>query len=544
MEAQLYVSSRASYRAHLMPLLVMCLTVAGGLVPAHAASNDRPEIHALVVGIDHYQHVESLHGAVNDANDVNAALLGLGAKVRLLIGPEVTKTRLMNEWHAMMTEATPGSILIFLYSGHSTMGHETPRPDEPDGEYDFLVLSDFSAGIAPEKQPEQIVTGHQWRGWIKEASSFRVITVYDSCTSARMYRSVQHPSEFGVRSPLGIRDALLAPPVELAQQHAIATAEVEILPNQIFIAGAEQGVSVIEVPIEGKARGALSYYFARALRGEADRNRDGKLSIGELFDYVGQGVRKKTETQYPVFLTRRTPGENLFLVHAPPPHDDAPLPIIRVGVESRPAWLVSLEGAVIVGKDAPAFLRYNSSTNDLSNAAGQIVAQFNDVTRDAQPTALQHSITKWRYVEAIGALSEGKPLSVKLQHSEQWFRPYPSPEPRFDFSELRPTARLLLFNLASDGKIQLVYPTKSNDKPTESTKSIRPQVTEPFGADHLIAIETLDEAGFLDLWQWLRSRDQSFLNPDGSLLKRIQTLRDARIGVQYLYTTSAEGLLK
>lgn len=254
MEAQLYVSSRASNKAYLMPVLVMCLTVAGGLVPVHAAPNDRPEIHALIVGIDHYQHVQSLHGAVNDAKDVNAALLGLGAKVRMLIGPEVTKTRLMNEWHAMMSEAAPGSILIFHYSGHSTTGREAPRPDEPDGEYDFLVLSDFSAGIAPEKQPEQIVTGHQWRAWIKEASAFRVITVYDSCTSARMYRSAQHPSEFGVRTPIGIRDALLAPPAELAPPPPNAYVEIETLPNHIFMAGADQGVSVIELPIDGATR--------------------------------------------------------------------------------------------------------------------------------------------------------------------------------------------------------------------------------------------------------------------------------------------------
>lgn len=280
------------------------------------------------------------------------------------------------------------------------------------------------------------------------------------------------------------------------------------------------------------------------MRGEADRNRDGKLSIRELFDYVGQGVRTRTETQYPVLLTRRAPDEELLLVNAPPPHDDAPLPSVRIAVESRPVWLVNLEGAVIVSKDAPASLRYNSSTNDLSNAAGQTVAQLNGVTHDAQLTALQHSITKWRYVEAIGRLSEGHPLSVKLQHSEQWFRPSPSPEPRFDFSELRPTARLLLVNLASDGKIQLVYPTNSQVKPTESTWSVSPQVTEPFGADHLIAIETLDASGFLDLWQWLRSRDQSFLSSDGSLLKRIQTLRDARIGIQYVYTRSVDGLLK
>ena len=40
------------------------------------------EVRALVVGIDHYQNVNPLRGAVADAHDIEAALAGMGSKGR------------------------------------------------------------------------------------------------------------------------------------------------------------------------------------------------------------------------------------------------------------------------------------------------------------------------------------------------------------------------------------------------------------------------------------------------------------------------------
>ena len=52
-----------------------------------------------------------------------------------------------------------------------------------------------------------------------------------------------------------------------------------------------------ELMIDGKPHGALSWAFARAVRGDADRNRDGHLSQQELLAYLVPTVQAEAENQ-------------------------------------------------------------------------------------------------------------------------------------------------------------------------------------------------------------------------------------------------------
>ena len=47
----------------------------------------------------------------------------------------------------------------------------------------------------------------------------------------------------------------------------------------------------------------FSYYLIKGLEGLADTNRDKKISIQELFNYVGDNVRKFTENRQSPTLT-------------------------------------------------------------------------------------------------------------------------------------------------------------------------------------------------------------------------------------------------
>jgi len=52
-----------------------------------------------------------------------------------------------------------------------------------------------------------------------------------------------------------------------------------------------------EVTIEGEKRGALSWAFARALEGRADKNGDGQVSEFELIGYLVPAVHALVESQ-------------------------------------------------------------------------------------------------------------------------------------------------------------------------------------------------------------------------------------------------------
>ena len=71
--------------------------------------------------------------------------------------------------------------------------------------------------------------------------------------------------------------------------------------------------------------GLFTYYLLRGLRGEADLNRNGEVTIGEVTDYVNRKVPAaarntfKQEQQPQVFPALRAPGKGMDVVLTRPP---------------------------------------------------------------------------------------------------------------------------------------------------------------------------------------------------------------------------------
>lgn len=54
------------------------------------------------------------------------------------------------------------------------------------------------------------------------------------------------------------------------------------LPHVVCLGAVQDDELALELAVEGKTRGALSWAFARALRGQADRDGDSALDTREL----------------------------------------------------------------------------------------------------------------------------------------------------------------------------------------------------------------------------------------------------------------------
>ena len=67
--------------------------------------------------------------------------------------------------------------------------------------------------------------------------------------------------------------------------------------NVILLAGAADDRVSPEVSIDGKARGALSYAFARSLEGHADADKDGVITRKELVQFVRATVPQRSDSQ-------------------------------------------------------------------------------------------------------------------------------------------------------------------------------------------------------------------------------------------------------
>jgi hypothetical protein len=127
------------------------------------------------------------------------------------------------------------------------------------------------------------------------------------------------------------------------------------------------------------------------------------------------------------------------------------------------------------------------------------VAQKTDVDSGSSPnenivapetlSKVQAIIDKYRFVDYLKALSDGT-LEVKLLPNDKLHEKGESV--RFEINRFK-YPFLTLVNFAVDGSINFLYPVMENDSPSiplDKPYTLDLDVSEPFGADHLVAIAT------------------------------------------------------
>ena len=281
---------------------------------AHAAGSS-----ALVIGINEYTSVPSLDGAANDAQDIAAALSRNGSsRVLILTNGEATKANIVNAWNTLLADAQPGDTIFVTYAGHGAQLKQLKEGDERDGLDEFWVLPGFDPKNLRETWRESVFD-NELHNWFTDAGKkgVKVVLVSDSCHSGGMDRAVRGKKryvEFGNSRVLSELFAMVSGSVGTASA-------VEQLPenrtpdNVTMLAATAEALPVPEVVIEGQSRGALSWAFARAVEGKADRDGDGAVTRIELEDYVMSTVRMRSESlQNPVFtpVVARRADESMF----------------------------------------------------------------------------------------------------------------------------------------------------------------------------------------------------------------------------------------
>ena len=262
---------------------------------AIAAPAGAGELYGLVVGTDDYVGTANdLDGAANDANDIAKSLTGAGAKeVVRLINDDASKDGIVAAWEGLVAKAKAGDTIVFSYAGH---GGQEPEPkgrhDEADGLNENFLLGRFIP-VGPATR-ERILDDEVF-GWMQEADKkgVKVVFVADSCHSGGMERSASAP---GVRfrkmdTPTIAGDQLKLPPPEISKLTE------DDFANVTFVGAVAEDKLTPEVTIDGRKRGALSWAFARALEGRADKDGDGQVSELELLGYVVPAVHAQVESQ-------------------------------------------------------------------------------------------------------------------------------------------------------------------------------------------------------------------------------------------------------
>ncbi|WP_246786065.1 caspase family protein [Bradyrhizobium sp. SBR1B] len=521
---------------------------AGGL----AISNpEGAAVRALVIGIDDYQHVRKLKGAVADATDIVGSLKSMGVgDIVELANAQADRASVLREISALV-ERTGNNDLIFLsIAGHGTQEPERVKGSEPDGMENVFLLPGFAT--TPTGSVERIL-GSEFNHFIRqfELRGAKVIFVADTCHGGGMVRDIDpRAAEMSFRQVP--RYTLLVDELKPVSDSNDPESELD-LDRTAFLAAVDRYTKAPEVRIPGVdgLRGALSYAVARAVEGSADINHDGKVTLKELFSNVRQVVYQLSDQRQNI-VTISSPAQapdtevafgltrGVVLIQGPaaraasgsagtgaPAEAQAPPPpAITAKASTAPSLAAAPTKDLPIGQTPPLRL---ASPIRLAALDGKTSYFASVTTKDipvqaVQPTdnpdliwdPMSHDVIAWGDVVAYGmdiaslstvvdrtaAIRELKRIAVR---SPQMMRIWPDDRQQragqtvqVDLSDVASRA-VLLFNVSGDGTIQMLYPVGSDPALVRSANLRLPlKVGEPFGAEQIIAVTSQQRMGELE----------------------------------------------
>jgi hypothetical protein len=266
-----------------------------------------------------------------------------------------------------------------------------------------------------------------------------------------------------------------------------------VLPaNVTLLAATPEALPVPEVAINGQARGALSWSFARAIEGMADTNQDGVITRNEMEDYVMATVRMRSESlQTPVFtpLAARSADEAMIAVieqqvqsvsESTGQTSNRPMPMARE-LGFNPVLPLLVTGTDIQPDDTVkgAFAyEWDAKRGIFMTPNGDVAAE------DISAYTVNDVVGKFILLDFLKAIALKNPGKVTISPE----KPLHLAGERIKFDTMRGRYRnMLVFNLANTGEVQFLDMV-INGEPSKGTFLKEMQVVAPFGSDHLVTI--------------------------------------------------------
>jgi hypothetical protein len=493
--------ARRQFSRLIPPLLIIVTTaVPGGLTVSFAqlAPPGGGEVHALVIGVDHYATRRNLRGAVADARDIEQALKKGGVRdFTVLIDAEASRREVEAAMDRLVTSARPGDLIIISFAGHGSQSSERIKGSDPDGVDEVFVLPAFDdrgPGTAERILDKEINV------WLKRIERKGAYTLFlaDTCHGGGLTRKVDlRTGELSYRqtaiSIAPLDDALT--PISTQADRMQAPEEFD---RVTFLAAADKWTKAPELRIEGQPtpRGALSYAVARALEGAANRSGDGRTTRRQLFEYARQLVLQYSQGRQAIYTepNRRTDLIDTVVFRQAGAAASSATAAENGGAET--VRLAILNGSAsdlagvqahaakleVVGRDQQPDLLWDVAAGDVISALGDVVA------RGVMRRDIADILDRTAAVAAIARMSESRSQRIVLLPNDKHHRRGEQITFRADDVKGK---WIILFNVAGDGTIQFQYP-KPWDKNGPSASSIFQlpgiQVMPPLGADHVVAI--------------------------------------------------------
>ncbi|MBV9241887.1 MAG: caspase family protein [Acidobacteria bacterium] len=234
-------------------------------------------LHVLSVGVGKFADTDLPHleGPANDVRDVAALLQEYGAKaydrtdIHLLVDGEGTRAAVLAALRDVAAHAKPQDTFIFQFSGDTTAQPVTDKDGKVIRKEQLLVTHDFLPKD-PIKTSLPITTLQRMFGQIETKNQFFLIDAGATGGLGKMTQELERQNrEFG----------------DLDQRN-------------VWVLDTESGYS-LELPLDSndaRLHGSVSTAAIKGLRGAADVNHDGNISVAELCNYAKDLVAKQKMT--------------------------------------------------------------------------------------------------------------------------------------------------------------------------------------------------------------------------------------------------------
>jgi hypothetical protein len=241
----------------------------------------RRNIWAVVIGINDYQNIRKLRYSVNDANSFYYHLVDVNKipskNIILLIDEDATLTKIRSSLGTQLkNKAGKEDMVIIYFAGHGATEKDVTSPDG-DGLEKYLLPYD----VDPKDLYATALPMGEISRIFQRIQSERLIFIADSCYSGASGGRTISLTEIRAN----ISDAFL---------DRIATGKGKII---LTASGAN------EVSAEKKhlQHGVFTYFLLEGMKGKADTDQDGLITVDEAYRYVSRRVPDATnQEQHPV----------------------------------------------------------------------------------------------------------------------------------------------------------------------------------------------------------------------------------------------------
>jgi hypothetical protein len=239
---------RRRSRALLAAVLLAC---AADLASAQPASAQGRRL-ALLIGVNEYDAVPDLRGAVNDVELLRSVLVSKGGfaerDIEVVLDRAGTRRGIFEAIERLARRARPEDVVYLHYSGHGSQVKDSNGDERDDGFDETLVPSDGrTKGVAD-------ITDDELAERVARVKARAVAIVLDACHSGT-----------GTRQVLQRRSVPRDERSELYERTA-TRAVVPLAGNRhVLMSGAASHEEALDGPVDGRPHGLFSYALARSL---------------------------------------------------------------------------------------------------------------------------------------------------------------------------------------------------------------------------------------------------------------------------------------